>query len=120
MMPDYEARILRLLTRDSLAYWVADATSSEINSLVEYPLTTVVLVLKLPGSHVELEIKRAGGRGVNPLGVVSSRRRQHRARLTPARRRERQEGLRTRSIRDRFLSHLSSGARRRARRAPIT
>lgn len=73
LMPDYEARILRLLTGDSLAYWVADATSSEINSLVEYPLTTVVLVLKLPGSHVELEIKRAGRRGVNPLGVVYRR-----------------------------------------------
>lgn len=72
-MPDYEARILRLLTEASHVFWVADATSSEINSLVEYPLSTVVLVLKLPGSDIELEIKRGGRRGGHPLGVVYRR-----------------------------------------------
>src|SRR4030095_12023236 len=48
-------------------------TSSEINSLVEYPTTTVVLVVKPPGSDVEFEIKRAGRRGDHPLNVVYAR-----------------------------------------------
>ena len=71
-LPDFEARILQLLNQGAKIYWVNDATSSAINSLVEYPLTTVVLVIKPPGSHFEFEIKRAGRRG-NPLGVVFSR-----------------------------------------------
>jgi len=71
-LPDFEARILQLLSQSAKVYWVNDATSSEINSLVEYPLTTVVLVIKPPGSHFEFELKRAGRRG-NPLGVVFTR-----------------------------------------------
>lgn len=71
-LPDFEARILQLLGQSAKIYWVNDATSSEINSLVEYPLTTVVLVIKPPGSHFEFEIKRAGRKG-NPLGVVFTR-----------------------------------------------
>ena len=71
-LPEFEARILRLLCEDTKIYWVADKTSSAINSLVEYPLTTVVLVIKPPGSHLEFELKRAGRRG-NPLGVVFGR-----------------------------------------------
>ncbi|HKS10313.1 MAG TPA: hypothetical protein VJS13_12255 [Pyrinomonadaceae bacterium] len=71
-LPDFEARILQLLSQNAKIYWVNDTTGSEINSLVEYPLTTVVLVIKPPGSHFEIEIKRAGRRG-NPLGVVFSR-----------------------------------------------
>ncbi|MGB9180571.1 MAG: hypothetical protein WCB68_15160 [Pyrinomonadaceae bacterium] len=72
-MPDYEARILEKLREAHLIYWVSDKTSSELNSLVEYPLTTVVLVVKPPGSHLEFEIKRAGRRGRCPLGVVHER-----------------------------------------------
>jgi hypothetical protein len=71
-LPDFEARILQLLSQSAKIYWVSDATSSAINSLVEYPLTTVVLVIKPPGSHLEFELKRAGRRG-NPLGVVFTR-----------------------------------------------
>jgi hypothetical protein len=71
-LPDFEARILQLLGQSARVYWVSDATSSAINSLVEYPLTTVVLVIKPPGSHFEFELKRAGRRG-NPLSVVFSR-----------------------------------------------
>ena len=71
-LPDFEARILQLLGQSARIYWVSDATSSAINSLVEYPLTTVVLVIKPPGSHFEFELKRAGRRG-NPLSVVFSR-----------------------------------------------
>ncbi|MGA9996766.1 MAG: hypothetical protein WBP93_15210, partial [Pyrinomonadaceae bacterium] len=72
-LPDYEARILEKLREAHLIYWVSDKTSSELNSLVEYPLTTVVLVVKPPGSHLEFEIKRAGRRGRCPLGVVHER-----------------------------------------------
>ena len=72
-MPDYEAGILRGLLAVSKIYWVSDATSSEVNSLVEYPLTAVVLVVKPPGSSIEFEIKRAGRRGDHPLSVVYRR-----------------------------------------------
>lgn len=72
-MPDYEARILERLRATHHVYWVSDQTSSELNSLVEYPLTTVVLVVKPPGSHLEFEIKRAGRRGGCPLKVVHRR-----------------------------------------------
>jgi DUF971 family protein len=73
LLPDFEARILKRLCESSKIYWVSDATTSRINALVEYPLTTVVLVIKPPGSHFEFELKRAGRRGGNPLGVVFRR-----------------------------------------------
>ena len=72
-LPGYEASILRLLCETAEVYWVNAATSAEINSLVEYPLTTVVLVVKPPGSCIEFEMKRAGRRGPHPLGVVHRR-----------------------------------------------
>lgn len=71
-LPDYEGRILQRLCETCNIYWVSDTTSSEINSLVEYPLTTVVLTIKPPGSDIEFEIKRAGRKG-NPLNVVFAR-----------------------------------------------
>jgi hypothetical protein len=73
LMPDYEARILRRLCEGNRIYWVGEQTTQAINSLVEYPLTTVVLVIKPPGSHFEFELKRAGRRGDNPLSVVYTR-----------------------------------------------
>ncbi|MGH8468523.1 MAG: hypothetical protein ACREVY_05955 [Gammaproteobacteria bacterium] len=73
LMPDFEARILKMLCENSNIYWVSDTTSSEINSLVEYPMTTVVLVIKPPGSDSEFEIKRAGLRGRNSLNIVYAR-----------------------------------------------
>ena len=72
-LPDYEAGILRCLCEGPKIYWVSGATSSRVNSLVEYPLTTVVLVIKPPGSDLEFEIKRTGRKGHNPLGVVYRR-----------------------------------------------
>ncbi len=72
-LPDFEASILKSLCSSSKVYWVSDETKSEINSLVEYPLTTVVLVVKPPGSDVEFEIKRAGRKGPNRLRVVYAR-----------------------------------------------
>ncbi len=72
-LPAYEAEILERLGRGHRIFWVTDRTSSEINALVEYPLTTVVLVIKPPGSDLEIEIKRAGCRGDRLLGVVYER-----------------------------------------------
>ena len=73
-LPDFEASILKRLCATGDIYWVAEKTSSEINSLVEYPLTTVVLAIKPPGSDLELEIKRAGRKGEHSLNVVYERR----------------------------------------------
>ena len=72
-LPDFEAAILKRLYSSGRIYWVSEAVGSEINSLVEYPLTTVVITIKPPGSDVEFEIKRAGLRGPKPLDVVYSR-----------------------------------------------
>ncbi len=72
-LPDFEANILKRLCKDANVYWVSETTSSEINSLVEYPLTTVVLVIKPPGSDIEFEIKRAGRKSRNSLNVVYAR-----------------------------------------------
>ena len=69
-LPDFEARILEKLSNSSSVYWVSNATSSRINSLVEYPLTAVVLVVKPPGSNIEFELKRAGLRGNHALSVT--------------------------------------------------
>jgi len=67
-----ERLILRQLQSSNQVYWVKDSTSSRINSLVEYPLGTAVLVLKLPGSDLEIELKRAGKRE-RPLEVLFER-----------------------------------------------
>ncbi len=64
-----EREILRQLQSSNQIYWVNDSTSSRINSMVEYPLGTAVLVLKLPGSNLEIEFKRAGKRE-RPLQVL--------------------------------------------------
>jgi hypothetical protein len=72
-MPEFEAAVLKRLTESARIYWVSAETSSEINSLVEYPLTTVVLVIKLPGSDLEFEIKRAGKRPPFGLQVIHAR-----------------------------------------------
>ena len=75
LLPDFEAEILRRLIQSGRIYWVSERTSSRLNSLVEYPLTTVVLVVKPPGSDIEFEIKRAGLRGENSLSVIFARNR---------------------------------------------
>lgn len=71
-LPTFETGILRLLCEEERIYWVSEATPSSVNALVEYPLTTVVLVVKPPGSEVEVEIKRAGRRR-HPLNAVFMR-----------------------------------------------
>lgn len=72
-LPPFEAEILKRLAGATSVYWVAEHTSSKINALVEYPATSVVVVVKPPGSNFEFEFKRAGRKGRNSLGVVYSR-----------------------------------------------
>ena len=72
-LPELEAGIIRELVRDDRIYWVSERTSSELHSLVEFPLTTAVLAIKPPGSHLEFEIKRAGVRGTRRMNIVTTR-----------------------------------------------
>src|SRR6185295_5946408 len=72
-LPRYEAAVLEGLLEPPRIHWAAAAASGELNTLVEYPLTTVVLVVKPPGSCLEIELKRAGRRGEHPLGAVYER-----------------------------------------------
>ncbi len=74
-LPPYERAIVRGLMRDWRIYWVDAGTPSRIGSLVEFPLGTVALVIKPPGSTHEIEIKRCGVRGPRAVEV-----RQHDAR----------------------------------------
>jgi hypothetical protein len=72
-LPSFEAAILSALCRRSTIYWVSDATSLRHNSLVEHPLGTVVVVIKPPGSDLEIEVKRVGLRNAHPWHVVFAR-----------------------------------------------
>lgn len=69
-LPPYERQILELLLAEPVIYWVADQTPSTIHSLIEYPIGSVVLVIKPPGSDLEIEIKRAGCRGDRAIDCV--------------------------------------------------
>jgi hypothetical protein len=68
-LPPYERAIVRELMRDWRIYWVDAGTPSRIGSLVEFPLGTVALVIKPPGSSHEIEIKRCGVRGPRAVEV---------------------------------------------------
>jgi hypothetical protein len=72
-MPAYERHILGRLCAASHIYWVSQVTSAALHAIVENPLTTVVLVVKPPGSDIEFEVKRTGMRGQQLLQVVYSR-----------------------------------------------
>ena len=72
-LPPYEAEICRLLIHGAAIYWVSEETGSAMGSLVEQPPGTVVLVVRPPGSDLEIELKRAGRRGPHPLSAVHSR-----------------------------------------------
>lgn len=68
-LPPYEREIARLLIDAQAAYWVDASTPSSLNALVECPAGTIVLVIKPPGSDIEIEIKRTGVRGPHALDV---------------------------------------------------
>jgi hypothetical protein len=69
MLPAYEREIVRLLIESQDIYWVDESTPSSLNALVEYPAGAVVLVVKPPGSDLEIEIKRAGVRGPHAADI---------------------------------------------------
>lgn len=71
--PRFEQSVLRILCAERKTYWATPACSQELNSLVEYPLTSAALAIKLPGSDVEIEIKRAGSRGARLVNVITER-----------------------------------------------
>ena len=71
--PAYEREIAQRLCDLGRVFWVAPRTPSHLHGLVEYPVGTVVLVVKPPGSDIEIEIKRAGLRGPRPIDVFFSR-----------------------------------------------
>jgi hypothetical protein len=73
-LPEYEADILARLTGIVRSWWVGPETPSTLNALVEYPVGTVALVIRPPGSTTEFEIKRVGLRGSHPLSVLFERR----------------------------------------------
>ena len=68
-IPAYEQAVIAALSPETKIYWIDRRTPSAINSLVESPLGTVVVVIKLPGSDLELEIKRTGALGPHPLQI---------------------------------------------------
>ena len=73
LAPRFEMEIVQRLCSDRRIYWVSDKCGSELNSMVEYPLTSAVVVVKPPGSDLEIEIKRAGVRGRRQLDVITER-----------------------------------------------
>jgi hypothetical protein len=69
-VPAFEREILERLCAEHKIYWVSGQTPSHLNALVEYPLTSAVLVVKPPGSDCEFEFKRAGTRGERNLTII--------------------------------------------------
>ncbi|MEM7349979.1 MAG: hypothetical protein AAF657_04180 [Acidobacteriota bacterium] len=69
-LPELEAEIVRQLTDLNQTFWVSERPRQMLNSMVEYPLRTVALVLKPPGSWIEIQFKRAGRPSECPLGVT--------------------------------------------------
>ena len=69
--PAYESAILDRLCATNEIYWVSERCGSELNALVEFPLTSAVVVVKPPGSEFEIEFKRAGVRRDRRLDVIS-------------------------------------------------
>lgn len=72
-LPERDARLASALAATHEIFWVGRQTPSELNSLVEYPLGTVALTIKPPGSDTEIEIKRAGIRGPRAWDVIYTR-----------------------------------------------
>jgi hypothetical protein len=72
-LSEFDRELIASLRSDNQVLWVAEQTSSELNSLVGYPIGTVALVIKPPGSDMEFEAKRAGLRGDHLLDIVYER-----------------------------------------------
>jgi hypothetical protein len=71
--PVFEREIAGRLAAAPAVYWTSETTGARPNALIAQPPGTVVVVVKPPGSALELEIKRAGRRARLPLGAVFER-----------------------------------------------
>jgi hypothetical protein len=69
----FDRRLLTHLRGQSRVLWVRSKTPAGLNSTVEYPLGTVALVIKPPGSDQEFEIKRVGFRGPTAMDIIYRR-----------------------------------------------
>jgi hypothetical protein len=69
----YEAEILRRLCDGHRIYWVSPQCGSDLNAMIENPIGSAVVVIKPPGSDLEIEIKRTGLRGPRLLQVITQR-----------------------------------------------
>src|ERR1700730_2015404 len=72
-LPEFEREIVSKLCASRNIYWVSKHCGSELKSLVEYPLASAVVVVKPPGSDLEIEFKRAGTQGPRLLNVITER-----------------------------------------------
>jgi hypothetical protein len=71
--PRFEREIAAGLAAGRTIYWAGEAPDARLNALVSSPPGTVVVVIKPPGSRLEIEIKRTGRRARRPLAVVYER-----------------------------------------------
>jgi hypothetical protein len=71
--PRFERAIAGMLATGRKVYWAGESPESRLNALASSPPGTVVVVVKPPGSRLEIEIKRTGLRDRRPLGVVFER-----------------------------------------------
>ena len=71
--PAWETEIVNALRARHDVYWVTPRVSSDWNALVEYPINSASMVIKPPGSDLEIQIKRSGLRGARPFDVVYER-----------------------------------------------
>jgi hypothetical protein len=72
-LPPFESEVVRRLLSAPAVYWFSEPTETDPHALVAQPPGTVVLVLRLPGSDLEIEIKRSGLPGERLLEVVFQR-----------------------------------------------
>jgi len=76
-LPEWDRCIVHALARLPRALWAplprAASPRASPGDLVELPAGTVVLTFKLPGSDLELELKRTGRARPRPLAVVWER-----------------------------------------------
>jgi hypothetical protein len=72
-LPHHEAAIISGLRLPGRVFWLAPNTPRRINGLVEHPHGTAAVVIKPPGSTLELEIKRVGLGAARPLDVILRR-----------------------------------------------
>jgi len=72
-LPPFESEVVRRLLSAPAVYWFSAPTETDPHALVAQPPGTVVLVLRLPGSDLEIEIKRSGLPGERLLEVVFER-----------------------------------------------